>query len=443
MSSSVSTNAAEGPVKLIDAIGLTLRNAPIPDQLLAYSDCLNNESPDDEMMLGWAFKMRCYAQLGQFPDAQHSRRKAREHYAAHLGLKADVLEQYLADTSYIEEEIGLTDATEHPWLYYLLHESTFSTSLYMLIGDSDEERAGHAMRAWASFGDDQTLLRKVLAVLHVRAKRYQVAVAIIEGILRSRDYQSAEFTADLYLGQYWLSFIAGECYKALGDRGGAMNRWQVARSFEMWRTIDPEAYGILVSSWVEKAKDALRAEGITLPTWESSQTSTQHLAAAWQWMLRAEVEVEGLNLYDLATKLKDPENDFKKYTSAADQQMRMVEKLDPFIRVEVDTPNDGGKRWISYVLVKGVILFYWGLVYACVDDFRSALVWFNQSLALQPTRGCYFWLGFTYQAQGAMNEAREAYQIAIAPQTDFIDVFEDENERENMEAMVNCVLNEF
>jgi hypothetical protein len=186
MSNSVSTNAAGGPVKLIDSIGLTLRNAPIPDQLLSYSDCLTDESPDDEMMLGWAFKMRCYAQSGQFPDAQHARRKAREHYAAHLGLKADVLEQYLADTSYVEAEIGLTDATEHPWLYYLLHESTFPTSLYMLIGDTHEERAGHAMRAWASFGDDQTLLRKVLAVLQVRAKRYQVAVAIIEGILRSR-----------------------------------------------------------------------------------------------------------------------------------------------------------------------------------------------------------------------------------------------------------------
>ena len=222
-----------------------------------------------------------------------------------------------------------------------------------------------------------------------------------------------------------------------------MNRWQVARSFEMWRTIDPEAYDLLVSSWVEKAKTALRAEGITLPTWESSQTSAQHLAAAWQWMLRAEAEVEGLNLYDLATKLKNPENDFKKYTWASDQELGMVEKLDPFIRVEVDTPNDEGKRWIRYGLIKGAILLYWGLVYACIDDFQSALVWFKHSLALQPTRGCYFWLGFSYQAQGAMNEAREAFQIAIAPQTDFVDIFEEENERESLETMVNYVMNEF
>jgi tetratricopeptide (TPR) repeat protein len=436
-------NSDSTAAALTKAIQLTMRDGPDTEQLEAYSAAVTMESLADEMALAWAFKMRCHARLGQLADAQDARRRARRYYAAHLGLRGETLEQYLADASYMDSDISLNDASENPWMYYLFKfSSPFSTSPYMKEGDSDEVRNNHAMRSWTYFADDKDELLKLLGILQMRAGRHRQAAEIFEGILRRPDSQGEELRAEMRSGLVWINFFAAECYDALGDRGQAINKWQQARSFEFLRDSDPEVFDILVSGWVKKAKDALRDRGAALRTLEDSRLAATHLASAWQWMGRAEAETQGLDMYQFATKLKNPDNNFNRCTVAAERELQVVERCDPFARALVLAGDGETRLWIRHDMVKGEILRFRGLIHLGVDDFNPAIAALKMSLEVWPSLATYFWLGFAYEGRGDIGEARKCFRLCIERTDELADFLEDEEERANTKQMAIALMSE-
>lgn len=424
------------PELLAEAIEFTCRDSPLIEQLQAYSSITTKIGQPDELAIAWAFRMRCHARLGQFVEANDARQKARQYYAGHLKLEGDVLSQYLADAGYVDTDIGLSDIVENPWLYYVLgQESSFASSTYMMQGDSEEERNNHAMRSWTFFADDKRDLLKLIAVFRLRAGHYRQAAETFDRLLKLPELQTAERMGDMSCGAPWIWFLAGNCYKALEDRAEAMNRWQQSRSFESWRQIDAEGFAVLAGPWIEKAKAALVREGLSLPPSENSASATRHLATVWQWTIRAEAEVEGLDLYQLGTKLKKPNNNFHRYVAAAEHELQNVERFDPFVRTEVTSPEGGIPTWISYPFLKGSVLHYWGFVNLGVDDFERAITAFKEALKFRPSLASYLWMAFCYQGKGDNSEARRLYDLCISGAPELVGLIEDDEERESIKQM--------
>jgi tetratricopeptide (TPR) repeat protein len=403
---------------LVKGIHATLRKEVALDRLALFMHVTENENDlrPDELAFAWAMGMRCHAELGQLLEAELCVYKARESYARHLNLSNSEIDAYvkndfrLSDTqAYKVRE--LEDIRKTPWLSELFdHGFALRVPLgHVVIGDTLDERRQNCVSSWASFGDDDDVLRGFLGLIYFRSEQYQEAAALLDGVSSSPELRGSEIRGELQTRSVWPLVIAGQCYAKLDDQHQAIMRWQKCRSLELYFDQNDDFFRDFGTYWTEKAKVALGNHNIRVPSLEDSKAAAEYLASAWNWMLRAESWIGEMGLdQELIAKFNYSGREFRSYVENASIALANIHNLDPYTRSKV-TCADGTQVWVSPDLVVAEIWHFTGVIHTLMDQLDSAITAFTQSVQTLSSLGSYLWLGIANDLAGKDQAAREIY----------------------------------
>lgn len=399
---------------LISAIRLLLAKSQPERILQASTRCLQDGPQPAHAALASVLSMWCFAHLGRFDDARASVLRAREFYASHLGLGAELRRQYIKNSIFVNEllPIGDAEARQNPWFYFIFG---YLGGPYLSVDDIREVgpvRRAQLMDAWRDFFSDLIPLRGALAYILFENAQFAEAISYLESIcLIARKYES---TSPIRIELAWPHAILGECYWASNQREKASREWKTVRSLELCASLEPQTdeWGKLALPWIERAKAKLSENRIPLPDHGATMKASEHLRQAMKSLIDADkLEIADVDLDELTMAIRRAGRKYTDAVSTAAAHIESAERLDAFVwttYIYDDSPS-----WCRFEYAKGLLYQKKALIHLTKD--KSALAAANYKLANDawPTRSSFAIMAGLQAACGLDSDAKATYRACI------------------------------
>ena len=406
---------------LISAIRLLI-NRSHPDRTLEECKaCLDGQPAPSQAALASVLSMSCYACLDNFLEAEARLLRAREFYAAHLGLCGDSRAKFIKTGCFIDElqPAGDRDVQQNPWLYFVLGHAYGPSLPDGYMGQTEVERRKRAMGAWRTFFADLTAVSGSLAYFLFANGQYTEAVPYLERLLLiARRYETV---SPFRIEALWPCSILGECYWATDHKNKAAGAWRRALSVELCSSIDHseiDEWGRLATPWIERARSSLADRNIAVPVLEISLRASRHLREAIGCLLEAEqYEARGVDLEDLSSLIRQAGRKYTIPLERAMSEIEFVERLDPFTWAK--SPLEDSPYWWRYESVKGYLFQKMALLHLSNEKLALAIASYKQANDLWPTLSSFAAMGGVQAACGLVADARSTYHACIEHADEF------------------------
>jgi tetratricopeptide (TPR) repeat protein len=354
------------------------------------------------------------AHLGRFDDARAAVLKARECYAAHLGLSADLHKDYLANAAFVNElrPIGDAEAKQNPWFYFAIGYLRGPELAAKDMGEIGSLRRGQLLDKWRDYFSDLRPIRGVLAYLLYANGQFEEAASHLESIcLINRRYEPlSPAVVDLA----WPRSILGECYWSLNKRELASREWQRVRSLELCALLEPrdDEWGSLAIPWIEGAKSRLLENGIAVPTRDVSLRASEYLRRSMKCLIEAEqFEESNVEFSELTGMIRREGRKYTDPVQSAASHLETVERLDAFTWATYS--GQESSSWFRLEFAKWLLFQKKALIHLSNENVLLAVADYKQGNDAWPALSSLVFMGAIQGECGLVSDARATYRKCI------------------------------
>lgn len=400
---------------LILALQLVLSGSEPESVLDASTKSLQCGLSSAHAALASVLSMWSLAHLGRFDEARAALIKVREFYASHLGLRGDLLSQYLNIPVFSDGlwEIGNAEAVRNPWFYFVLGYMGGPPRLTSEdLGETGPKRRAELLEMWRDFLNNPMPLRGALAYLLYEASKYSEAISILESIcLIARKY---EFMSPVRIELAWPHVILGECYWALNAKEKASREWKTVRSIEL--CVDSESqtdeWNKLALPWIERAKSKLADNRVPLPDREATMKASAHLTQAMKCLIEADkLETGDVELSELLSVIRGAGEKYVDLVNSAATHIDAAEQLDAFVwstNAYHDHPS-----WYRLECVKGFLFQKKALINLTNDRLAVAAANYKMANDVWPMLSAFLAMAELQESCGLVSDAKASYRVCV------------------------------